>query len=241
MKKLSFIIATLIVCLVAVCQNPSYGQVSKEEIKMGRFNKKQDDKALKDITSTPNRKVREAVRELRKQGYKTTGLPMEYMVQEHFRLAGKKKADGTKEYVLSEAIFECSDYSTARRAATADAKVLLASSLQELVMSETRNSTAVSRETKDNIGKLMAKDRLITDIEFGRMETPKVVHRKIGDKYEVLVVIAYNVDNVIETARENLKRNIRKELQQDLDDFTPFYEDIDIICDGVRCRLSEER
>ena len=240
MKKLSVIVATLIVCLVAVCQTPSYGQASKEENKMAKLTQKMDERGVSEVNRRASPEARKRAKHYRKMGYQSISLPIEYMVDEMFKFQGKRKADGTKAYILEEGKFDCPEYNMAKRYVLANTKVVLAGRLQQLVMDEIRLNEAVSGDTRQIIGKLMEKGKLVTDMQLGLTELPLVLYREKGENVEVLLVIAYEIDNVVKGMNEELKGKVKKELQKDLDDFTPFFDDIDIICDGVRCRLATE-
>lgn len=194
MKKLSFIIATLIVCLVAVAQTPSYGQVSKEENKMAKFNKKQDNEAIQVVNRKASPQARKKAKEYRKMGYKSFGLPIEYMVDEMFRFQEKRKADGTKAYITDEGVFDCANYNDAKKFALTNAKVSLATQVQQLVMDETHKVLAQSGdETRQTISKVLEKGKLVTDVQLGLTEMPLVIYREKGKNVEVLLVIAYEI------------------------------------------------
>lgn len=239
MKKLSFIIATLIVCLVAVCQTPSYGQVSKEENKMDKFNKKQDKEAIQVVNRKPSKAAIKQVREDKKQGFHSIdGTPMEYMQDEVYIYTAQRKADGKKQYTKATGIADYKTFSVAQTVARDRAKLEVAKNLNRVVLDHAKEELGTDG-IEGEVFRILEKTDLLTTMDLSYFEVPYEVYKKENEVYTVKATIVYNLDNVMEAVNKKMKKVIEEEIKDRLDDFTPIYEKVNVICDGVQCHITD--
>lgn len=239
MKKLSFIIATLIVCLVAVCQTPSYGQASKEEKKMNKYIEQKRDDSRSEVNRKPSKKAREEAKQLKQEGFQSVdGTPIEYMLDEVYICTAQRKADGKRQYIKATGMTTFKNFSIAQTTARDDAKMEVAKNLNRVILDHAKREFAT--EEMAEVYRTLEKVDLVTTQELAFAEFPFAVYKCENDKYTVKVTVVYDLDNIMDAINKKMKKTIEQELKDRLDDFTPVYEKINVICDGVQCHITDK-
>ena len=239
MKKLSFIIATLIVCLVAVAQTPSYGQTSKEGKKTRKYSEQLRDDARGEVNRKPSKAARAEATTLRKQGFHSIdGTPIEYMLDEVYICTALRKADGKKQYTKGTEMATYQMFSTAQSVALDHAKVEVAKNLNRLILNHAKNELGTDG-IEGEVFRTLEKTDLVTSQELAFCEVPFGVYKCENGKYTVKTTVVYNLDDIMEAVNKKMKKVIEEEIKDRLDDFTPIYEKVNVICDGVQCHITD--
>lgn len=238
MKKLSFIIATLIVCLVAVCQNPSYGQVSKEEKKMGKYIEQKRDDARSEVNRKPSKVARKEEKTLMKEGFRPLdGTSIAYMVDEVLIHTAQRKSDGKRQYIKGTGMSTKKTLENAEAESQNAAMLAIAKNLNRIILDHAKKEFGTDEMAE--VYRTLEKADLVTTQELAFADPLLEVYKYENGQYTVKITIAYDLDNIMEGINRKMKKTIEQDLKDRLDDFTPFYEKIDVICDGVQCRIAE--
>ena len=209
MKKL----VCIVVALISIVSGNLYAQTIKDQISE---RKEQTKASKKELNEKATKSARKEAKQLKKEGWKVApgALPMEKQLDKSYMMQYQYDADGLPRYIMAEAISIGGNYDAAKMQALELAKQNLAGQIQTEVTSLIENTIANEQMDQGDAASItrsvMASKNLISQ-SIGRVipivETYRVVN---GNNREVLVRIAYSLDDAKTAAKKAIKEDLER-------------------------------
>lgn len=221
MKKI--LISILIASLFVV--SPVQAQLSKEQQKERSEQVKQQ---RKELDKKVAKDARKQAKQYKKEGWNVTpgSLTLEKQLDRSMRMANEFDDSGYPLYVIGEGMSVGETFDAAKMQATEIARQDIASKLHQEVASLVESFIAneqLSSEEAASVVQTVSESKSLISQSFGRIITVVEAYRDLenGNK-EVLVRAAYNEKMGIESAKNAIRRELKKkgdELSKDVDNF----------------------
>lgn len=204
-------------------------QVKKERTEQQNIRKAMRKTSEKELNTKATKEARKEAKRLKKEGWTIAPgtLPLEKQLDRSYLLQYEFTADNTPKYIMAEGMSTAGSYDAAKLQATELAKLNLVSQMQSEINAIIENTVANEQLTDGEASTLtrtVAASKNTFSQKLGRVHPVVETYRDKGNKKEVLVRVAYDLDNArvmaIESIREELK-NEGEALHEKLDEIFP--------------------
>ena len=203
----------LLTSILLLSSGYGVAQLTKQELKERKELAKQTKKQLNEKASKAARKE---AKKLTKEGWKTApgALPLEKQLDRSYLMQMEYTQDGFPQYIMAEGMSTAGNYDAGKMQALELAKQNLAGQIQTEITALIENTVANDQgeqgEAVSLTRSVMASKNLISQ-SIGRVVPVVETYRQVnGNNREVLVRIAYSMDE----AKAIAKKAIKQELEE---------------------------
>lgn len=217
-KMFAFVVSMLLFVTL-----PSFGQLSKEQLKERKEIRKL---AKSDLKEKASKTARKEAKKLEKEGWTTApgALPIDKQLDRVYLMRMELDENMFPKYLMGEAMSIGQNYDAAKMQALELAKQNLAGQIQTEVTALIENTVAnkqLEPEDAASVVQSISSAKNLISQSIGRVITVVEVYRSASNKNkEVLVRIAYNAEMAKQAAKQAVKEDLEKkgeELHKKLD------------------------
>ena len=215
MKKFCIALAAVFILSTGyVCADTAKEQA--KERKEAQKNRKEINKASeKDLNKKASKAARSEAKRLKKEGWKVApgALPLEKQLDRAYLMQYEFNNDGTEKYIMGSAMSTGGNYDAAKMQALELAKQNLAGQIETKITTLVENTVGNDQGNEGDVTSvtrsLAASKNLITQ-NLGRVVPVVEAYREVGGKREVLVRIAYSMEDAKRVAKKEIKKDLEK-------------------------------
>lgn len=219
MKKLLFVVMTLLAVGTLGCMGQSVKEIAKERNQLVKYSKKE-------LNKKASKAARKEAKRLKKSGWKNApgALPIDRQLDKSYLMQYEYDENNYPKYMMGEAMSIGENYDGAKMQAMELAKQNLAGQIQTEVSALVENTVAnqqLKAEEAATITKSILAGKNLIVQNIGRTIPVVEVYRTLENQNkEVLVRIAYNSDMAKEVAKKVIRQDLESkgdELHKKLD------------------------
>jgi len=189
-------------------------QIKKERTEQQNIRKEMRKANEKELNRKATKEARKEAKRLAKEGWKVTPgtLPLEKQLDRSYILQYEFNADNTPKYIMADGMSTAGSYDAAKLQATELAKLNIVSQMQSEINAMIENTVAndqLSDGEAATLTRTVAASKNTFSQKLGRIHPVVETYRDKGNNKEVLVRVAYDLDNARAMAIESIRQELK--------------------------------
>lgn len=194
--------------------NPVTAQTARQEKKEQKADQNHQKETRQALFAKADKMAIKEAKQLKKDGWKTMGLPIEKQLEQTWMKMYETGSDGYATYITSQQMTTANSFAAAQSQNDNVAKLRIASQIASSIGALTDIALAnqeISPKEAASIGKVVENAKVLVSLKLGRVVKTLEIYRIVNGNYQVRTTMVYNMKAAITLASEVILEELKKD------------------------------